>query len=523
MRSTSTSKNTAKRNRTRTRSLVAIAAPLVVTGAAAVVSATFHAPGAAAIARPARLSVATIDWPTFGGSAARAGSLPGDRSITPKNVRGLSRRWVATFARGADTAPIVLAHVPGRRVGDPLVVETDTGGTTYALDGASGAIVWRFATSGPKITTSVAVAGSGERILYVPAVDGRVHALDAASGREISAPGFPLAITRMPDVEKNASALSLANGYLYAVTGGYIGDAGPYDGHVVAVRLADGSTRVTNSLCSSIHGLLLDRGYDARSAASCPQQRSGIWSRAGAVVDPDPSQHGRVYAATGNGAFDAGTGGSDYGDSLIALRSDASGIVASFTPRDYAALESDDADLGSTAPAMLPRENRSDTPLLAVQGGKGARLYLLDRERLGGVGGERQALALPAQLFSAPAVWRDGSRTWVYAGFADADAGLRAFTVETDAARRTRLRPAWSANVAATSPVVVDGVVFVAGDGALRALDARSGRPLWSSAESGAGGSIGGIHWQSPVAVDGWVYCSDQSRHLTAYAVRDPR
>ena len=447
------------------------------------------------------------------------GSLVDDRSFTTRNVRGLLRRWVATFARGADTAPIVLAHVPGRPNGDPLLVETDTGGTTYGIDGAKGTVVWRFATSGSKITTSVAVAGPSERNVYVPGIDGRVHALDAATGREISAPGFPLAITRMPDVEKDASALSIANGFLYAVTSGYIGDAGPYDGHIIAIRLSDGATHVTNSLCSSIHRLLLDRSYDPRSAASCPQERSGIWSRAGAVVDPDPSQHGRVYVATGNGAFDAASGGTDYGDSVLALDGDASRIDASFTPREYPQLESDDADLGSTAPAMLPREDASTTPLLAVQGGKGALLYVLDRERLGGIGGERQTLPLPTQLFTAPAVWRDATRTWIYAGFPGADAGVKAFVVETNHAGRTRLRPAWSASVAATSPVVVNGVVFVAGEGVLRALDARSGHALWSSADAGAGGTIGGIHWQSPVAVGGWVYCSDQSRHLTAYAL----
>jgi hypothetical protein len=40
---------------------------------------------------------------------------------------------------------------------------------------------------------------------------------------------------------------------------------------------------------------------------------------------------------------------------------------------------------------------------------------------------------------------------------------------------------------------------------------------LWSSQQSAAGGTIGDIHWESPIAVDGRVYVSDESAHLTAY------
>ena len=66
---------------------------------------------------------------------------------------------------------------------------------------------------------------------------------------------------------------------------------------------------------------------------------------------------------------------------------------------------------------------------------------------------------------------------------------------------------------------VSGGGVFVAGSGAPSALAARSGRLLWSSTRPSAGGTIGDIHWQSPIAVNGRVYISDQAGHLTAYAL----
>jgi outer membrane protein assembly factor BamB len=65
--------------------------------------------------------------------------------------------------------------------------------------------------------------------------------------------------------------------------------------------------------------------------------------------------------------------------------------------------------------------------------------------------------------------------------------------------------------------VLAGGVLFVAASGAVRALDPHSGRQLWSSADAGTGGSIGNVHWQSPIVIGGRLYCSDQDGNLTAY------
>jgi len=488
---------------------------------ALVLSAAFAVP---AVARAA-------DWPVFGHDPARSGVAAGDTSVTPANVATLRRAWVASFDEVADSTPILLSHVRMPRGGvRALLFQTTRHGTTYAVDAHSGAIVWRFATPGPtilsitpgdansKITTSTPVADPSGRYVYVPSTNGYVHKLDAATGAEVRAAGFPLRITLMPDVEKDASALNLANGYLYAVTSGYIGDQGPYDGHVVTVRLKDGATHVYNSLCANIHQLVLDSSYNKDSLSSCPHRESGIWARGGAVVDPDPSMGGRVYVATGNGTFDANRGGANYGDSVLALSPDGARLLDSFTPSNYDSLEQTDLDIGSTAPVMLPRETRSRTPLMAVQGGKDNPIRLLNRAHLGGVHGELQELTAPgAVLFSAPAAWRDGSgQTWVYIGDGSGTTALR---LVTDAHGVSRLVVAWSVGGFATSPVVSNGMVFVSGDGGVKALDARTGRMLWTSANGAAGGTIGSIHWESPIVVNGFVYISDEAGHLTAYTV----
>jgi outer membrane protein assembly factor BamB len=70
-----------------------------------------------------------------------------------------------------------------------------------------------------------------------------------------------------------------------------------------------------------------------------------------------------------------------------------------------------------------------------------------------------------------------------------------------------------------TSPVVSNGIVFVAMDNALLALDTLTGKTLWSSANASALHTIGPVHWESPIVVNGWVYCSDENGKLTAYAL----
>lgn len=83
----------------------------------------------------------------------------------------------------------------------------------------------------------------------------------------------------------------------------------------------------------------------------------------------------------------------------------------------------------------------------------------------------------------------------------------------------TKLQPAWYLGVQATSPMVSGGVLFAATNENLLAIDPRAGRQLWSSGADAAGGTIGHVHWESPLAVGGRVYRSDESNHLTAYGL----
>jgi outer membrane protein assembly factor BamB len=467
------------------------------------------------VASAAAANAALLDWPLFGHDPARTGVDAGDSALTLRNVHLLSERWQLSFGPGlvADSTPIFLAHVRFHRTYRPMLFQTATNGETFGIDAFSGRIVWRFFTHGPNITQSTPAADPSLQSIYSPGVDGYIHKLNAGTGHEEAAPGFPAQLTRIPQTEKDASPLNVANGYLYATTSGYLGDAPYYDGHVLSVRLSDGATHVFNSLCSHIRTL--------PSSNFCPNSDSGIWARGGAVVDPDPEMGSRVYAATGNGYFDANAGGDNYGDSVISLKPDGTQLLGNYTPMTFTMLQEDDTDLGSTSPVMLPRQSASRTPLMLAQGGKDSILRLVDRAHLPGVAHELQEITLPDALFSTPAMWMDGAaRPWLFLGLPQS---VQAYRLETENGRSALVR-AWSVSPGqtsgeGTSPVVSNGIVFVAFDNQIVALDAFHGRTLWSSASPSAMRTIGPVHWQSPIVVNGWVYCSDQNGNLTAYSL----
>ncbi|MBF6589587.1 MAG: PQQ-binding-like beta-propeller repeat protein [Ktedonobacterales bacterium] len=456
------------------------------------------------------------DWLRFGFDPARSGVNPSERAISPATVGGMRQRWQVTLPDVADSSPILLRglRVPDGSTRDVLYVTTRDG-RILALDAANGRVLWSHQPRGPKITHSSPVADPNRQDVYAYGLDGFVHKYLAGSGAEVTGAGWPARITTMTQTEKESSALNLANGRVLVTTSGYIGDATPYQGHVVSLDTASGAARVFNSLCATVTRLL--------APGECAANRSGIWARGGAVVDPTTSE---IFVTTGNGPYDANRGGTDYGDSVLALSPDGLRLLDAYTPASYQRLDENDTDLGGDAPALLPRIAQSKTPYLLVQGGKDAILRLLNRRDLSGqggpghTGGELQTLPSPGcGIFTQPAVWTDVSSGAIWV-FVAGQCGLGAYTVVTDASGTTRLRAAWqAADARASSPVVAGGVLFAATSGSVLALDPRTGHQLWSSTQASAGGGIGGIHWESPIVTGGVLYLSDEDGHLTAYGV----
>jgi outer membrane protein assembly factor BamB len=296
-------------------------------------------------------------------------------------------------------------------------------------------------------------------------------------------------------------------------TASFGGDAPPYQGHMVAINVQTGAKHVFNSMCSNITHLL--------APGECHANGGGIWAKPGVVVDPVT---GHIFFTTANDKFTANRGGTDWGQTVVEMTADGSKVVDSYTPENYAAVAGQDLDLGSVAPVLLPTIPQSRTPDLAVQGGKEGLLRLLNRENLSGhggpahVGGALQTVRVPSgcPIEAQPLAWTEPSTGTLWL-FVPTFCGLQGYQVQTSRVGVTSLHLAWSATALASSPVISGGVLFAATSKALLAFDPSSGHLRWSSASASAGGDISYIHWESPIVVDGRVYCPDEHSKLTMY------
>jgi len=112
--------------------------------------------------------------------------------------------------------------------------------------------------------------------------------------------------------------------------------------------------------------------------------KGGIWQAGGGLL---ADSSGNIYAATGNGTFDANkVGGLDYGTAFLKLTPNGTSLNLTdyFTPfnQDYTNLEIINADLSSAGPMLVPDQS-SSIPHLAIASGKTGTIYLMNRDNLG--------------------------------------------------------------------------------------------------------------------------------------------
>ncbi len=163
-----------------------------------------------------------------------------------------------------------------------VIYVTTTYGRTEAINPKSGKVLWRFVpptyasyAGSAQITNMTPLADPDGSAIYAGAPDGVIRKLAIATGKQL----WATKITRDPTREKLTSSLNFSRGLVIATTGGYIGDAPPYQGHVVTLSRMNGHVvHVWNSLCAERHAII--------QPSSCSASDSAIWARSGAVVDP---------------------------------------------------------------------------------------------------------------------------------------------------------------------------------------------------------------------------------------------
>ncbi len=341
---------------------------------------------------PAQVSVLTQH-----NDVARTGANLSEAALNTSNVKvsGFGK----LFSRSVDakiwSQPLVLSgvNVPGLGVRNLVYVGTELG-TMWAFDADDASRVnpiWWANLVPAGYTThyhgviATPVIDPATNTLYATCkmADGNgkyiltLNALDAATGQpkagipasvqvNASVPGTGIGsvggvMTLNQNLARQRPALLLLNNIIYLSFGAVAGEA-PTD---------------------TFYGWIV--GYDATTL-----QRKFAWCGApdgqGATLwasgqGPAADSSGNIYVMTGNGTFDANSGGKNYGDSFVKLAASANktsiNVLDYFTPWNEKEMERYDLDLGSAGPLVLPGTN------YIVGAGKTGWLYLIDRANMG--------------------------------------------------------------------------------------------------------------------------------------------
>lgn len=254
----------------------------------------------------------------------------------------------------------------------------------------------------------------------------RLHALDLTTGAEKS--GSPVTLAAQvsgngngssggilkwdPKWENNRAGLLLLNGIVYLGFAAH-GDNGPWHGWILAYNAA--SLQQTSVFCSTSNG-----------------SGSGIWM-SGAGLAADTVNNGRIFVTTGNGAFNANTppynNSMSYGDDFVRLdiNNGVMSVGDHFTPLNQSSLNGSDSDVASGGVLLLPDQTAGGHTHLMVEAGKEGRIYLVDRDNLGGYNSSSDNIVqeVPVNnssqsnqtfkingLWSTPAYWNGNLYFW---------------------------------------------------------------------------------------------------------------
>ncbi len=159
----------------------------------------------------------------------------------------------------------------------------------------------------------------------------------------------------MPNVERQRASLLLANGKIYIAFSSFC-DVGAYHGWILGYTYNGTSFLQTNAYNDTANG-----------------SQGGIWGADDPLVADNA---GNLYTITGNGTFDANTGGSDVGDSFVRLNAQLQ-RQDYFTPFNQSCLSNGDQDVGAGGPLLVPGANA------LIGAGKEGRPYVVSTTNMG--------------------------------------------------------------------------------------------------------------------------------------------
>lgn len=389
----------------------------------------------------------TGGWTTYHGDLTRSGNDASGAKFDP-----IHPAWTSATLDGQVYAQPLVWH--------NLVIVATEGDSLYGLSAATGKVVWTTHVGTP-VPLSALPCGDVDPlgILSTPTIDvstGRLFAvaetlshgkishhlvaLDASTGKLIFAESADPSSMTDPRAQQQRGALAVSGGRVYIVYGGLASDCSSYYGLVVAAPTTG-------------PGKLLSY------RVSTPN-RGAIWDPPGPSIDAV----GDVYVATGNGSS---TTTFDQGNSVLEL-SPSLGLLDFFAPSNWAQDNSDDSDLGSTGPVLLPGG-------LLFQVGKETTGYVVHQGNLGGIGGASA---------SGNVCFAIGGTAYRAAGDRASDiyVSCRGGVEDVQVSSASRFHVAWTGPAGATGPpIIAGGLVWSVGGSTLYGLSSATGKTLVSA------------------------------------------
>lgn len=357
----------------------------------------------------------------------------------------------------------------------------------------------------------------------------RLHAINITNGTEKVTPttvaatyagtgvgGNGTQLTFDPMQQLQRSALTLAGGVLYVCYAGYA-DTNPYHGWILGFDPVTLQRKPSYTFVTTPNSTIANYGTNAGEG--------GIWM-AGCGLSVDSNTN--LFFEIGNGVFNAtnGTGGTEYGDSIIKLSTTNNQLSVAdyFTPYNQAALAAGDTDLGSGGLILLP-DQPGNVPHLLVGNGKEGKMYNLNRDQFTtnnnhfNAGGTNDAVlqaitGATGRSTGTPAYFNG----WVYYG--GWTHGLTAFklnngllpTTATATSSRSYAIPGCTPSISANG--ASNGIVWalqLASPGILSAYNATNLSEIYNSGQLvSRDGLTNGVKFSVPTVVNGKVYIGSQ-------------
>jgi hypothetical protein len=393
------------------------------------------------------------DVVTYHNDKERTGWNRHETTLTPATVNATSFGLLATVPLDdrVDAQPLLVASqsIEGWGMHSVLYVATENN-SIYAIDAESGAILKTRNLGSKFISTGTCPHSVGvnstptidllSRTLYVMAgtrtpggvPQYQLHALALATLKDQD--GSPVVVTASQDLgdgtkftfdatyQRQRPALLQSQGKIYAGFGSF-GDC-------------FGDKTRGWVLGWEEHTLLPLPGNELTNrkpvVGSKPVFLTSIWmSGYGLAADT----FGNVYFSTGNSASGSYDEVQNISESAVQLSSNLNQVLGFFTPFNEASLDVVDDDFGAGGLLVLP-DQAGHFPHIAVAGGKDGRLFVLNRDSMGGF----HTPDLPNEVFSGGC--------WCGPSYFELPAGPRVVT-----SGYTRLRE-WSVAAANERPTL---------------------------------------------------------------------